>query len=880
MSIALLAIASVALAQRTEFHVAPSGNDAWSGALATPNAAGDDGPFATIHRAQTAAREADAAVTVNIAGGTYFLDEPLRLAPEDSGTTYAAYDGERPTISGGVALSDWAIDGQGRWQTRIAEVGSGKWNFSQLWVNGQRRYRPRLPKQGYYYIAGDASPTVGSQGVGHDRFRFQPGDIPADLAAIVDVEVLPFHLWGMSRMHVAEVDPERSVVTFTAPTCNTSWWAALPTGHRYILENVADALSEPGEWYLDRAAGTLTYIPLLGESPETSTVIAPRLPHLVGLAGDIETGLWVEDVHFRGITFAHTNWNAPARGHSFPQAEVNLGGAIRATGARDCSLQSCKITHVGEYAIDLAEGCKKWSVSDCAMTDMGAGGIKIGSQAYSDDEERVASDITVSDCLIAHGGRIHPAGIGVAILHSPGNVISHNDIHDFYYSGISVGWQWGYAPSHAHHNTIEDNHVHDLGHGILSDMGGIYTLGPSEGTVIRGNVFHDIESYSYGGRGIYFDQATTGILAENNLVYRARVGSYCLHFGKDNRVVNNIWALGREGMMEPVRKEDHHQFDFERNIVYWREGPFMISNSAGENYRFASNLYWNPDNPQFRIGPHTFAEWQALGQDEGTIIEDPLFVDPENGDFTLRPGSPAEKIGFVPFDYAQAGRTAAATQWDYAAVSPAFPTPPADAPSLPFFEDFELAAVGDKAPGFTTYEDADLKEATARVTDETAASGSQSLKLTDMPGQKNTWDPHVTHTRGHGEGLTRGSFDVRLEDAIVFYHEWRTPGHPYISGPSLRVRGDRMLRANDQDLALVPVGEWFHIEITCELGDRAIGEYSLTLTLPGEAPQQWDALPCSPEFTNMGWYGFCCEATDAGTMYLDNIRIERPDDEE
>jgi hypothetical protein len=32
-----------------------------------------------------------------------------------------------------------------------------------------------------------------------------------------------------------------------------------------------------------------------------------------------------------------------------------------------------------------------------------------------------------------------------------------------------------------------------------------------------------------------------------------------------------------------------------------------------------------------------------------------MFVDPDANDFRLNPGSPAEKIGFVPFDYSQAG---------------------------------------------------------------------------------------------------------------------------------------------------------------------------------------------------------------------------------
>ena len=38
------------------FHVGPEGRDDWSGTLAAPNAAGTDGPFATIARARDAVR--------------------------------------------------------------------------------------------------------------------------------------------------------------------------------------------------------------------------------------------------------------------------------------------------------------------------------------------------------------------------------------------------------------------------------------------------------------------------------------------------------------------------------------------------------------------------------------------------------------------------------------------------------------------------------------------------------------------------------------------------------------------------------------------------------------------------------------------------------
>jgi len=883
--LALLTAASICCAQATTFFVSPEGSDAWSGTLKAANADRTDGPFATIARGQQAARIAlqtlrgdQQAVIVYLRGGTYLLDEPLQFTPEDTAAgdipvTYAAYEDETPVISGGRPIEGWRITEEGHWEAHLPDVKAGEWTFSQFFVNDQRRYRPRLPKQGYYYITGQASPTAASEGKGYDRFRFREGDLLPEWAGSKDIEVLPFHWWSMSRLRIAQVATDPHVVTFAGHTYRSTRWARLPVGHRYLIENVPGALAEPGEWYLNRSTGVLTYIPREGEEPDAAAAIAPRLPYLVRIKGEPEAGLPVGPITFRGLTFAHTNWNVPDRGYSFSQAEANIPAAFQIAGAHHIVLERCRIEQVGGYAIDLSGGSRRCRIEDCALTDLGGGGIRMGSQGHTRDPERVCRGNVVRNCLIAHGGRLHPAAVGVLILHASHNDISHNEIHDFYYTGISVGWQWAYAPSDAHHNTIEYNHIHTIGQGVLSDMGGIYTLGPSPGTVIRCNVFHDIESYSYGGRGIYFDQATTGILAENNLVYGVKGGAFCMHFGKDNRVVNNIFALARQGVIEPVRDEQHHQFDFERNIVYWEEGPLFTAKATGACYSMKRNLYWNPHPDQIAFGKQTFAQWQASGQDEGSLIADPLFIDPANADFTLQAGSPAEEIGFEPFEPREAGREAGATQWpERPGVPRAFPPPPPERPNIPLIEDLEVTQVGGRVPGFHTAEDPDIKLATARVTDETAASGKHSLKFTDLPGQAHNYNPHAYYATSFASGMVAGSFDLRIEEGIQFCHEWRTYGHPYINGPSLRVI-EGVLHAEGEPLTTIPIGEWVHIEVTCGVGEDATGEYTLSVSFPGEEPQQWTSLQCDPAFDRLSWFGFIAEGTQAGVFYLDNIRL-------
>lgn len=652
------------------YFVSPAGNDAWSGKLLKPNSRKTDGPLRTIEGARDALRKLPATTpaTVSIERGLYRITKPIVFGPEDSGSGVAdrSYLGSRGAVVSGLRkIAGWRRLPNGHLQ---AAVQAG-WTFSQLFVNGERRYRPRLPKAGYYTIAEKVAPTDAAKGHGFDRFGFRAGDINPGWANRDDVELLAMHIWGMSRNRIGSIDEAAHVVTFKGPTGYDANWADLPQGNRYLVENVKDALTEPGEWYLDRPTNTITYIPRPGETAANIDAEAPVTDSLIEFQGSVQNRRWVRHIVVSGLGLEGTNWNLGPIGRNFPQAEADLPGAIRFVGARDCKLLGCDISHTGAYAVDIGPACKTITVAVDTMTDLGGGGVKVGEMAWQKDPELVTEHCAIDSNVIQGGGRLHPAAVGVWVGQNPFIKVQGNVIRDLYYTGVSVGWSWGYQPNGARDNLIVDNRISMIGQGVLSDMGGIYTLGPQAGTVIHGNRIHDIQSFSYGGWGIYPDEGSSGMLIENNCVFRTKSAGFHQHYGKENVIRNNVFAFGGEAQLMRTRAEDHLSFTMSRNLVLFGDAPLLGSNWSGDNYKMEENLYWRIGGKSFDFAGMTLDQWRAKGQDVHSVIADPLFVDPSQGDFRLKAGSPALEVGFKPFP-------ALAPSFDggkYAALPRAFP---------------------------------------------------------------------------------------------------------------------------------------------------------------------------------------------------------------
>jgi hypothetical protein len=647
-----------------KIYLSPDGNDNNPGTI--------EKPLATLAAARDRARDfrksshAINPVEVIALEGEYFMYKPLKLAIEDSGSENAplifkAEAGKKAVFRGGVQLTGFEKVNDQLWRVFVPNVAFYNSYFEQLYVNGQRAVRARTPNNGFYFIK-KVTETVLEKGEGrYPDLACQKIELDSMESVCFqsfskqdyqDALIIFYHNWDNTRKHINGFSSQNSSVYTVGEGMKP--WNPLNDKTRYLIENFRSALDAPGEWFLERS-GFLYYIPREGETIENTSFFAPVLKEFISIEGDKISGKMVENLHFENLVFEMAGYQTPVDGNEPAQAAYTVESVVTLDFANNITFQNCEIAHTGTYAFWFRRACRNCIVNQTYMHDLGAGGVKIGETIISPLKDEITNNITIDNCIIRDGGHVFPCAAGIIIFNASDNRLTHNEIADLRYSGISAGWVWGYAESPSKRNKIEFNHIHHLGWGELCDMGGVYTLGASEGTTVSNNVIHHIYSFDYGGWGLYTDEGSLGIVEENNLVYACKSSGFHQHYGKENVIRNNIFAMNIRAQLQATRVEDHRSLSFTGNIICFDNGSLLSSNWHKFNLFSDYNCYWDTRTRDIRFGDLTFSEWKKSGKDLHSIIADPLFVNPEGFDFHFKNVSVAKKIKFVPFNPSEAG---------------------------------------------------------------------------------------------------------------------------------------------------------------------------------------------------------------------------------
>ncbi|MDR3367017.1 MAG: right-handed parallel beta-helix repeat-containing protein [Prevotellaceae bacterium] len=560
-----------------EIWVSPQGSDAGSGSQRQPLATLRTALFRAREMRRLKPQEVDSCGGIRIVmqGGTYWLDEPVFVRPEDSGTegsptTVEAAQGAAPVLSGGLSIGRWQKAGataglpataKGKVWVAEAPTAAGRAvDFRQLWVNGKKAVRARSVNDAAHmqHIL-----KVDKQ----EETIWIPTPSEGNLRHPAPMELVIHQMWEVAVLRVKSMTArgEMTAVKFYQPESRLQFlhpWPPAVIQHdslggnsTFFLTNAIEFLDAPGEWFYDARAGKVFYYPRPGEDMSTAQAVVPHLETVLRVEGTIDRP--VHNVRFKGISFAHATWLRPSQmGHVPLQAGMYLidayklnppgtpekktlenqawtgrmPGGVTVKNANSILFYRCKLERMAAAGLDLVAGTHHNVVEGCTFRDLGGSGIQLGSfaeEALEDhlplnpaDErtlcrnERIANNL-VEDCANEDWGAV---GIAAGFVRDVS--IEHNEVREVSYSGISVGWGWNKSVSAMRNNRIHANHVHRYAR-YMYDVSAIYTLSAQPGTSITENYVHDIYSPAYVHDRhhwfyLYTDEGSSYITVKNN----------------------------------------------------------------------------------------------------------------------------------------------------------------------------------------------------------------------------------------------------------------------------------------------------------------------------------------------------------------------------
>ncbi|RLD84240.1 MAG: hypothetical protein DRJ10_01705 [Bacteroidetes bacterium] len=529
-------------AQKNTVYVSPDGND--------KNEGTEHLPVATIEIAQQLVKkikrnnELKDTVFVFLRKGVYRLKQGILFNSEDAGTknspvVYKAFEGEKVTISGSVAINNYKpLSKDHSLYLKNPDIGNkiieidlqetGLNSFNKLRLSGfggqeaQRSYalrelyfnkKPmqlsRWPNNGFSNftsVVTDKLDSIELTGIVYENEHISTWKNEPNIL----LHGYWYYLWADAYEQVSKIDTANQVIWLNPPYNHYTFRG----NHPFAAYNVIAEIDQPDEWAYDYQNKKIYFYPpddVKNASLELSICEEPLLT--------ISGTQWIT---FKDICF-----------------EMGSSEGLRISNSNFINIDNCKIHAFARDGIILNGGNNN-TISSCEIYNLGRGAIKISA---GNRETLKKSGFIIDNCHIHNLSRIDRTYTPGIWVDGVGTTITHCKIHDIPSSAMRIN---------GNDHMVEYNEMH---HVVTEsdDQGAIDMWGdPSfRGNVFRYNYIHDIGPYatdkikSHAGRaGIRFDDAISGNWIYANIFKNCAGGNFGaiqIHGGKENLIQNNLF---------------------------------------------------------------------------------------------------------------------------------------------------------------------------------------------------------------------------------------------------------------------------------------------------------------------------------------------------
>ncbi len=468
--------------------------------------------------------------------GTIYLKDTIRFNENDSFLEITGTEGT--ILSGGIQVNGWRKSKDGLWIAKCPSISAPR----ELFVNGVGSPRARFPNEGWLRIQKSLPDR-------RSGFTFGKNDLPKSLRSMKNLELLFLHDWSISRIPLGKIDYDNSILYSKFPIgCSGRHYAIdhFEQNPRYAIEGSIELIDRPGEWAYE--SGELFYKPLPAQKMENCNFVIPRLTQLV-IAKPTGPDKSISNMKITGVTFSHCRFDLPTEGYASGQATVHeyrdgsekkgrrmMQAAVRLEGITDSLIDHCTFKQLGGSGLWIGRNCSNIKVINSSFTGIGGNGINLGEN----DQIDPAKNIEASNSKINHCGNQFFGGVGIWIGMAENCKVVNCEVSQLPYTGISLGWKWDDQATVCKGHQILNNHIHHVMQ-VLSDGGGIYTLGRQPGTTLSNNHIHHIplNAGKAQSNGIFMDQGSSAMVVRDNRIHHIAKSPIRFHKAKENKIHDN-----------------------------------------------------------------------------------------------------------------------------------------------------------------------------------------------------------------------------------------------------------------------------------------------------------------------------------------------------